>query len=512
MKTLQAQHSTFWLSRRIFLLVLGLVFLIAFTSLWTQLNGLIGSRGISPAAEFLSWAGDQLGWKSRLEIPTLLWISSSDWLLHGLCAAGVALSSALILNLAPRWTLLLLWISYLSLTSVGDVFLQFQWDNLLLECGLFAIFLAPSGLRPALAAERPPNRVALWLMRWLLFKLMMLSGLVKLWSGDPAWRDLTALRFHYWTQPLPTRLSYYIHQLPPALHTACTLAMFAIEIAVPFLIFGPRRARLVAAAVLALFQLAIAATGNYGFFNLLTLALCVLLVDDAVWLRLLPQPLRERAMIASAARDARELPGEPARWRQVATAAAAALVVLVSVAEMRFWRRELPSPVEAVLQLLQPFRSINTYGLFAVMTTTRPEIQIDGSDDGESWLAYEFKWKPGKLERPSEFMAPHMPRLDWQMWFAALGSCARNPWFVRFEKRLLEGTPEVVKLLDHNPFSANPPRYIRSTRYQYRFAEWGEQRRRDLFWEREKVGLYCPTLTLQDGRLVAVNAGALEEH
>lgn len=217
-------------------------------------------------------------------------------------------------------------------------------------------------------------------------------------------------------------------------------------------------------------------------------------------------------MMASAARAARELPGDPARWRQIATAAAAGLVVLVSLAEMRFWRRELPSPVEAVLQVLQPFRSINTYGLFAVMTTTRPEIQIEGSDDGESWKAYEFKWKPGKLERASEFVAPHMPRLDWQMWFAALGSCARNPWFVRFEERLLQGTPEVVNLLEHSPFAAHPPRYIRSTRYQYRFAEWNERRRRDLFWEREKVGLYCPTLTLQDGRLVAVNAGALEEH
>jgi len=186
--------------------------------------------------------------------------------------------------------------------------------------------------------------------------------------------------------------------------------------------------------------------------------------------------------------------------------------VMVSLAEMRFWRRELPPSVETVLQVLQPFRSINTYGLFAVMTTTRPEIEIEGSSDGESWKAYQFKWKPGKLERASGFIAPHMPRLDWQMWFAALGSCAGNPWFVRFEKRLLEGTPEVLKLLEHDPFSAAPPRYIRSTRYQYRFADWKEWRTRDLFWERERVGLYCPTLALQGGRLVAVSAGALEDH
>lgn len=496
--------------------MVGLIFLIAFVSLWVQLGGLIGSHGISPASEFLTWAGEQLGWKKWVAIPTLCWLGAGDGFLHALCAAGVALSLALILNLAPKWTLLLLWVSYLSLASVGDVFLQFQWDSLLLESGLLAIFLAPSGWRPALSTESPPRPVALWLMRWLLFKLMLLSGVAKLWSGDKTWRDLTALTFHYWTQPLPTRISYYVHQLPSALHTASTVLMFAIELIVPFLIFGPRRARLVAASTLVLFQLAIAVTGNYGFFNLLTIALCILLVDDAAWrsfLRVLPAPLRERAQAAFPASPGDFHPApRPAQWRRISAVAGAGLVVLVSAAEIRFWRRELPPPVETALQLVQPFRSINTYGLFAVMTTDRFEIQIDGSNDGQTWEGYQFKWKPGNLEWASTWAAPHMPRLDWQMWFAALGTCAGNPWFVRFEKRLLEGTPEVVGLLEHDPFPSNPPRYLRSTRYQYRFAEWSERRRREIFWERKKVGAYCPTLALQGGRLVAVSDETLEGH
>jgi len=490
------------LSRRLFIPVLGAVFLIAFSSLWPQLDGLIGAGGISPASELLPWVHEQLGWKAYFRVPTLYWFSFADGFLRGACALGMALSVLLVLGVAPRWVLLALWMLYLSLVSVGDVFLQYQWDNLLLETAFFAIFLASPRMLPG-RAETAASPLAFWLLRWLLFRLMFLSGAVKLASGDAAWRELTALRFHYWTQPLPTSLSYYVNLLPDGFQTASAVVMFAIELVVPFLIFGPRRARLFAAASIAFLQIAIAATGNYGFFNLLSLALCLLLLDDATLSKVLPRRLEIGA-------EPVPTPTRLQRGFRNAFAVAAVFFVLVSVAEMRFWRRDLPSPIEDLLGVLQPFRSINSYGLFAVMTTKRPEIIVEGSEDGRIWHAYEFKWKPGNPERSPQFVAPHQPRLDWQVWFAALGSCARNPWFIRFQQRLLEGTPEVLRLLDTNPFPASPPRYIRSMVYDYRFSDWGEHQRMRVFWDRAFVGAYCPILSLQNGRLVAVSAKSLE--
>ncbi len=468
-----------------FLRLLGGVFLVAFASLWAQLDGLIGSRGISPVSELLPWVYGQVGSSAYLKLPTLCWISSTDGFLNGLCIAGVALSTLLMLRVAPRWVVALLWLLYLSLVSVGGPFLQYQWDNLLLETAFFSIFLASPRLWPIRVEN--PHPLSLWLLRWLLFRLMFLSGLVKLTSGDLAWRNLTALRFHYWTQPLPTPIAYYAHLLPDGFQTASAVVMFAIELVAPLLIFGPRPARLVAAAAFGFLQLAIAATGNYGFFNLLSLALCLLLLDDGVLARALPRRFRATA----------ESPAEPRpapRALRIGCAIAAAFFVLVSVAEMRFWRRDLPSPIEDILAVLQPFRSISSYGLFAVMTLDRPEILVEGSSDGRIWRGYEFKWKPGDPTKLSRFVAPHQPRLDWQMWFAALGSCARNPWFVRFQQRLLEGTPEVLRLLASNPFPATPPRYIRSMTYQYRFSDWAEHRNSNAFWNRNLVGPYCPTL------------------
>ncbi len=497
------KRGTYSLARKLFIQLLGAVYLIAFASLWGQLDGLVGSRGISPVAEFLPWVHEQLGWKSYLQVPTLCWISSADAFLHCLCAAGVAFSLLLMVGIAPRWVLLALWTLYLSLASVGDVFLQYQWDNLLLETGFFAMFLASPRLWPS-GSERAPNPWALWLLRWLLFRLMFLSGLVKLASGDAAWRNLSALRFHYWTQPLPTWTSYYVHLLPDTFQTASAVVMFAIELLVPFLIFGPRPARLFAAAAISFLQLAIAATGNYGFFNLLALALCILLLDDAALSKILPR------WITAPGESASEPVGQRRGLRTV-FAAASIFFVLVSIAEMRFWRRDLPLLVEDLLALLQPFRSINTYGLFAVMTTTRPEILVEGSGDGRAWRGYEFKWKPGSPETPPRFVAPHQPRLDWQMWFAALGSCQRNPWFIRFQERLLQGTPEVLRLLESNPFPSSPPRYIRSTKYNYRFSTWSERKSAHIFWSRSPAGPYCPILSLKDGRLIAVSAASLEE-
>ena len=470
--------------RWLFLRALALVYLAAFASLFVQVEGLIGSRGILPAAELIEWVRAHTGAERYLLLPTLFWLGQGDALLRSACGAGVLLSALALFRLWPRALFLLLWALYLSLVNVSQVFLGYQWDSLLLETGVLAVLLAPNGLRPAAHGE-PPLAV-LWLLRLLLFRLMFSSGMVKLLSGDPSWWSLTALDFHYWTQPLPTWLGYFVHGLGGGFHRGSTLLTFAVELLVPFLIFGPRRLRLAAFAALVVFQLAIAATGNYAFFNLLTIALCLCLLDDALLpggKPLAPAPATDRLS-----------------WREWMLPPIVLILLLLSTLELSrlVARRPLPGPLAAIRRLAAPFSLVNPYGLFAVMTTSRPEIIVEGSDDGESWRAYEFSWKPGDLHRRPAFVAPHQPRLDWQMWFAALGSCEENPWMYRFLLRLLEGSPPVLRLLEANPFPEAPPRILRTSLYEYQFADATSHRREGVFWQRRLLGPYCSVISSDD--------------
>jgi len=468
-----------WLFAR----ALGGIYLIAFVSLWLQIDGLIGSDGISPIARLLERAGEVFGIERYWVVPTLCWIDAGDGFLHALCGGGTALAVLVVLGIAPAPGLALLWVIYLSLCAACQPFLDFQWDALLLETGLLAIFAAPLTWRHRPAPLARGNGIAVALERWLLFRLMVSSGIVKLAGGDPTWRDLTALRYHYETQPIPTWTSWYVHHLPPWFHGASAAIMFVIEIAVPFLILAPRRLRWVAFFLLSGLQAMILATGNYGFFNLLTLALCLLLLDDAAW------PARWRQRFAEAA-PARGWP----RWVVVPVAVVVIAVTSGLLVRTVGGRRHLPVAFDRVQRLISPLRSLNGYGLFAVMTTERPEIVIEGSDDGRTWLPYEFEHKPGDPARRPRFTTPHMPRLDWQMWFAALGRHEDHPWFSRLLIRLMSGSDAVISLLEENPFPDRPPRYIRAVVYDYRFSTPGERRAGRVWWEREPLRLYHPVL------------------
>ncbi len=489
-----ARKPTYVLVRWVFLRLLGIVYLIAFLSVGRQLGGLVGSRGIEPAADLMRAAHEQfdargVGLRRYLLLPTLTWISVSDGFLRGLWVAGAVLSLALIFEVAPVPMLAALWLLYLSLTVVGRDFLSFQWDALLLETGLLAVFFAPPGLLPRRAGESPPSPIALWLLRWLLFRLMFGSGLVKLASGDPNWRRLTALEVHYETQPLPTWIGYYAHHLPAWFQRFSCGVMFAIEVGLPLLIVAPRRLRLWACAGLVFLQALIAATGNYCFFNLLAVTLCLLLLDDAVVARLLPAKLRRLAP--------RIEPAAPS-WPKWVLFPVAGVLGLVTIAEFvgGFIAVPWPAPAIALVRALRPLDSTNTYGLFAVMTTVRNEIIVEGSDDGGHWLPYEFKYKPGDVERRPGFVEPHQPRLDWQMWFAALGDVRSNPWFIEFCRRLLEGSPPVLALLRTNPFPHAPPHYVRAMLYTYRFTTLAEHRATGAWWKRQLLGLYLPPIAL----------------
>jgi predicted DCC family thiol-disulfide oxidoreductase YuxK len=486
------ERPSYFLSRWLFFRLLGLTYLVAFLSLSTQIAGLMGRNGILPVPDFLLLIRSNLGLERYWFFPTLAWVNAGDGFLQFLALGGALLALAVILGLATLPALIILWIFYLSIVTVGQDFMSFQWDTLLLEAGLLAVFFAPSQLWPWVRRRKAPSSTVLWLFRLLLFRLMFSSGAAKLLSRDPTWRHLTALDFHYETQPLPTPVAWYMHLLPPAFHEASTVLALFIELFVPFLIFAPRRLRSLAAGLLILLQLMIALTGNYCFFNLLTTALCLLLFDDASLSRLLPGPLADR-ILAGKEMEARRSP-----WRWLMTPAVLLVVVagILQIAEL-FVRRELPRPALRLLRIIQPLHVVNGYGLFAVMTTSRPDIIIQGSNDGQTWLSYEFKYKPGDLTRAPAWVEPFQPRLDWQMWFAALGSYQEEPWFENFALRLLQGSPQVLRLLASNPFPHAPPRYIRALLYDYHFTSWASRRTAGTWWRRELKGTYFPVATLQ---------------
>ena len=439
---------------RTFLRLLGLVYFSAFVSFGIQSQGLIGRRGVLPFGEFLTAAREALHVSAYWEIPTLLWLLPYDAAMKALWLTGCLWSLIAVFGRWQRPAMAVCLVLWVSLCSVGQDFYSFQWDILLSEAGFLAIFAAP-------------DRIRIWLFRWLLFRLMFFSGAVKLLSHDTTWRDLTALTYHYYTQPLPTPLAWYMQQLPVWFQKASTLFVFAVELGVPFLFFAPRRIRHVAAWLTIALQVLILLTGNYTFFNYLAIGLCM-------WLFIEPDPLYRA-------------------WRGVTIPVASLVGLLSGLLFLQLFSIPLPPGGNTILRVAEPLRIVNTYGLFANMTTTRPEIIIEGSNDGETWQAYEFRYKPGNIYRHPPIVAPYQPRLDWQMWFAALGSYQNNRWFVELMRRILEGEPSVIRLLSHNPFPKAPPKYVRAREYSYTFTRFGEK----AWWSRVDNGTYLPAVSLR---------------
>ena len=516
----QFTHSTYILSRWIFLRLLGVIYLIAFVSIWCQIDGLIGAQGILPVSEYLEMVREHRGSEAYTLLPTLCWLSPTDTMLHVLCAAGSGLAVLLIVGLLPIPSLCLLWMVYLSLMVAGQVFLSFQWDILLLEVGFCAMFVSPATWWERPSRVRPPSPAGICLLRSVLFKLMFLSGATKLLSGDDTWWQLMVLHVHYETQPLPTWVGWYAHQMPSWFHKISVAVMFVIELLLPFLIFGPRRIRHVAAGGLVLLQVLIAITGNYNFFNLLTVTLCVLLIDDRIWQRLIPRKFTGRLSEVA----------PPKRPNMRHYAVLIPVVLLIMVSSLTFLRElttthqravaggrdsRLAKPLVQglgfcdeyilttdlalyVLNLTNPFHTINGYGLFRVMTTQRPEIVVEASHNGQEWREYGFAWKPGDLTGRPRFVQPHQPRLDWQMWFAALSPRHHSRWLEPFMRRLLEGSPEVLSLLASNPFPDDPPTYIRLVMYRYRFTDWPTRRELGTWWQRNRRAGLTGAVRLED--------------
>lgn len=466
----------------------GLMFAVAFASLGAQAEGLYGARGVWPVAEWLG--GAARAGAGIAEVPSVFWAGAGDAVLQAVWVGGLVCGLAAAAGILQGPMLMGAWVAYLSFAAVGGPFMSFQWDALLLECGVLAMLGAGWGWRTRGGPCRHPALLR-WMVWWVLFKLMFFSGVVKLASGDRAWSTLAALGYHFETQPLPNPPAWWMHHLPEIIQAGMVAGMFVIQLVLPWLIVLARRLRRLAAVGFAALQLGIMATGNYGFFNLLGLLLVLTLVDDD----LLRRVVGRKAGAAS---------GRPGRVRSGLCLAWAVPVMVFAVFQtawaFRWEARPLGLLAEA-MNALQPLRSINSYGLFAVMTQRRPEITLQGSADGVVWKDYVYAWKPGPMDRPPPWVPPgHMPRLDWQMWFAALGDLRRNPWLANLARRLLEGAPEVEALLAENPFPDKPPLYVRAVVHDYRFTTPEERVATGTWWKATYAGIYLPPVRLEDFR------------
>ncbi|HEY7305371.1 MAG TPA: lipase maturation factor family protein [Bryobacteraceae bacterium] len=468
--------SAFELTEELFLRLLGLTYLAAFASLWPQIDGLIGSHGVAPAAQLIEALQSGAGSAAFWDVPSLFWFFPTDSALVWLCALGCIAALLLLCGAFRRLAAVSCFVLYLSLVSIGQPFTAFQWDALLLECGFLAFFTGTGWL--------------IWAYRFLLFRLMFESGVVKLASHDPNWRNLHALRFHFMTQPLPNPIAYYAYRLPPWMLDGMTAATLCIELAAPCLLFCPRRFRQAGVALLILLQLTIVLTGNYAFFNLLALALCLCGLDDRTFAPL-SRVLHWRPFVLRRY----HLPGVPA-WRAAGNVAIAILIFFGAIEVVDMLGLHTRHGFARPLAAIAPFEIVNTYGLFAVMTTTRPEIVLEGSDDQVNWREYSFPYKPGNVYRGLPFVAPYQPRLDWQMWFAALGSYQADPWAGELIFRLLTGEKAVLGLLDFTPFE-KPPRYIRALLYEYDFTLPSDRARTGAVWRRTLRGVWLGPVSLK---------------
>jgi predicted DCC family thiol-disulfide oxidoreductase YuxK len=458
----------------LFLRLFGLIYLSAFISFAVQAQGLIGSHGILPLAELVDAVANGFGPERFFLMPMVFWLDASDFAIQAVCWAGAGLSMLLVFNLLPRLSLFLLYVLYLSLFYGGQTFMNFQWDTFLLETGFIALLLS--------FATTP----GIWLLRWLLFRLLFMSGVVKLLSGDPNWWNLSALSYHFLTQPLPAPLAWYAAQLPHGVLKFATGSMLFIELVLPLLIFGPRRLRFFAGFGVLLLQSCILLTGNYNWFNLQTMLLCLPLFDDSAIQKVLPRSFASLRLVHGEDKTSR---------RPVAilvVSALALLIVFCSVVEMdaRFGGSP-PAVAQAIDRFIGPLHITSPYGLFAVMTTERDEIIIEGSYDGAKWREYEFRYKPGNIARQPYWNIPHQPRLDWQMWFAALQDPRRLLWFSRFLNRLRQNEPTVTALLETNPFPDKPPVYVRALLYEYNYAD-SQEKAEGVWWKRKLLAPYFP--------------------
>jgi hypothetical protein len=464
----------YWLGRLILERGTAVVYVFAFVAAARQFRALIGEHGLLPVPRYLAR-------HSFIRTPSIFHLHYSDRFYATVARSGAALAAGMAAGLADVVPLgvtvllwLLLWVAYLSIVNVGQTWYLFGWESLLLETGFLAIFLGNDRIAPPV--------LAMWLARLLLFRLEFGAGLIKL-RGDSCWRDLTCLYYHHETQPMPGPLSWFFHHLPRPLHRAEAAGNHFAQLVVPFGLFAPQPVAGIAGAIVVVTQLWLVASGNFAWLNWLTILLGCSAIDARSLAALLP--VRQPALT------------EAPRWFAALVIVFAALTLVLS-----YWPvRNMISRGQRMNMSFNPFHLINTYGAFGSIGRTRREVVIEGTDEPTIteqtvWQEYEFRGKPGAVRRLPRQWAPYHLRLDWLMWFAAISPQYANSWLHPFMLRLLQNDAATLRLLRHNPFSDDPPRYVRAQLYRYRFTTAAELRRDHAWWHRTLEGEYAAPMAL----------------
>jgi hypothetical protein len=462
-------ENEYWITRFVFQRGIALIYLMGFVSVVNQFSALCGKNGILPVNNFLKLINFS-------DAPSLFWFSSSDnsFMIAGWI--GVVLSAAALLGFSDSLGIYvsvavwgLLWLLYLSFVNVGQTFYSFGWETLLLESGFLTIFLGSNDTKTPV--------IVIWLLRWVLFRLMFGAGLIKI-RGDECWRNLTCMVYHYETQPIPNPLSWYFHRMPLNVQKGSVLFNHFVELIVPWGYFIPGLTAFLCGLITIVFQSILIISGNFSWLNYLTIVLCIPCFSDK-YLSFLPLKAAGDLLIYKS--------------HAFAVYVLAAVILLLSIKPVL----NLFSSRQIMNTSFDPIHLVNTYGAFGSITKIRREIIIEGSEGGteeSDWKEYEFKAKPGDINRQPPIISPYHLRLDWLMWFAPMSPCEYNPWFLRFLGKLLEGDEAVISLMAKNPFPGKTPRYLRTTLYEYHFTTPEEKEKTGAIWKRTKLGLYCPVL------------------
>ena len=491
--------STYWLTRFFILRLLGFIYAVAFLAAANQIVPLVGDHGLLPAGHFMQRVENRFGsaFHAFVQLPSIFWIHQSDSLMVIIAWVGVGLSTIVLLGYANAVLMAILWMLYMSFVHIGQDWYGYGWEIQLLETGFLAIFLCPL-FDPRPFGKYAPAKVVIWLFRWLIFRIMLGAGLIKM-RGDPCWRDLTCLYYHYETQPIPNPLSWWLHFQPHWFHKLGVLWNHFVELIVPWFAFWPRIGRHIAGALLVTFQITLILSGNLSFLNWLTIVPALACFDDSLLVRFVPKYLLKRLPLGSPVETVRH---ELSR-RQFLPWALAALIALLSIAPVA----NMLSSGQIMNTSFNRLHLVNTYGAFGSVGRTRYEIVFEGTDDttlsaGTGWREYDFKAKPGNPRRRPVFIAPYQHRIDWQIWFAAMSTPDQYPWTLHFIWKLLHNDKGTLSLLSTNPFPERPPHFVRAQYYKYQFAlptdpsgDW---------WQRTLLGSWLPALSADDPRLIEV--------
>jgi lipase maturation factor 1 len=524
-----------FLPRWLFLRAMGLIYFSAFFSLLFQIRGLIGPDGVLPASEYLEAVAKSAGAGRFWYAPTVFWLSTSSHMLMAVCWIGLAASVLVVFNIFPRVSLFVCFVGFLSFVAASGEFSGYQSDGMLLEAGFIVLFLAPMGFRPGFGVVQPPIRAGIFLLLWEWFRIYFESGVAKIASGDPEWRHFTAMDEYYQNGPLPTWIGWHMQHLPHWFHATTAFLTLALELVLVFMLFLPRRWRIVCFFIVTPWQIGVILSANYTFLNYLVLALGIFLLDDRfiqqfvpagwkhVWTAAPVPAVQSESPVESASdpaeADVAVSDGKGARqcnWmhtlrHQLANFQLTLTCVMfawlfyasTTLLVLMVWR-SAPLPTGPVMALV-PFRIADRYGLFARMTRGRYEIEFQGSMDGQSWTTYQFRNKPQDPNEAPRIYAPYQPRFDWNLWFASLTDWRSDPIVVRTGERLLAGSPDVVALFQSNPFPQQPPRIVRAVVWQYWFSTREAKRTQGVWWTRQLLGLYAPTLERQaNGKLTVL--------